>query len=210
MYKKCLTCQKMGVSCDGPNFMAMSTDALVEWCIQRRKQMPGMTYDKIAEATGLSKGTVSGFFNKTHSDYRLETIRPILKILVGGDWDDNPCDDPAEHERAKYEAEISRRDETIARLEKTNASLEMLVTNTNARYTKDKDFLRSEMKRKNRSIAIFATLFALCLSLIIAALVIDYMNEGIGFFWLRGLLYPSGVETNSVAEVVARTPRLYR
>ena len=130
MYKKCLTCQKMGVSCDGPNFMAMSTDALVEWCIQRRKQMPGMTYDKIAEATGLSKGTVSGFFNKTHSDYRLETIRPILKILVGGDWDDNPCDDPAEHERAKYEAEISRRDETIARLEKTNASLEMLVTTT--------------------------------------------------------------------------------
>ena len=210
MYEKCLTCQKIGISCDGPNFMAMGTDELVDWCIARRKQIPGMTYDKIQEATGLSKGTISGFFNKTHGDFRIETIRPILKVLVGGAWSDSPCDDPAEHERAQYEAEIRRRDETIERLEQLNGSLQTLVANTNARYTKDKDFLRSEMKRKNRSIAIFATLFAICLLLIIAALIIDFMNENVGYFWLRSMLFPIGNDAENAVNIVARLPRLYR
>ena len=134
MYEKCLTCNKIGITCDGPNFMAMGTAELIEWCNNRRKQIPGMTYDRIAEATGLSKGTVSGFFGGTHADYRIETIRPILKLLVGGEWDDNPCADPTTSERAGYEErirqlenEIAWRDDKIQHLQKTNASLETLV-----------------------------------------------------------------------------------
>ena len=51
MYEKCLECKKLGNPCDGPNFMAMGTAELIEWCNNRRKQIPGMTYDKIVEIT---------------------------------------------------------------------------------------------------------------------------------------------------------------
>ena len=199
MYEKCLTCNKIGITCDGPNFMAMGTAELIEWCNNRRKQIPGMTYDRIAEATGLSKGTVSGFFGGTHADYRIETIRPILKLLVGGEWDDNPCADPTTSERAGYEErirqlenEIAWRDDKIQHLQKTNASLETLVANTNARYTQDKDFLREQIRNRNKTIAVLATCLGICLLVIIGALVIDRINPEIGFFWLRSWFGGSG------------------
>lgn len=199
MYEKCLNCNKIGISCDGPNFMAMGTSELIEWCNNRRKQLPGMTYDKIVELTGLSKGTVAGFFGGTHADYRIDTIRPILKLLVGGEWDDNPCADPTVSERASYEErirqlekEIEHRDDKLRELQQTKDSLQLLVANTNARTTADKDFLRSEMKRKNKTIAIMSTFLGICLLVIIGALVIDRINPEIGFFWLRSWLGGTG------------------
>lgn len=199
MYEKCLKCNKIGIDCDGPNFMAMGTDELIEWCNKRRKEIPGMTYEKIVEATGLSKGTVSGFFGGIHADYRIDTIRPILKLLVGGEWDDNPCADPTISERASYEEkirqlenEVRHKDEKIIDLQKSNASMETLIANTNARATQDKDFLRGELKRKNKIIGIIGTFLGLALAVIIAALIIDRLNENIGFFWLRGWFDGSG------------------
>lgn len=195
MYEKCLNCNKIGNSCDGPNFMAMGTAELIEWCNNRRKQIPGMTYERIMDLTGLSKGTVAGFFGGTHADYRIETIRPILKLLVGGEWDDNPCADPTASERAAYEerirqleAEISWRDDKIQHLSTMSDSLKALVANSNARATTDKDFLRSQIKSKNKVIAVLATSLTICLLVIIGALIIDRLNPNIGFFWLKSFL----------------------
>ena len=204
MYEKCLECKKLGNPCDGPNFMAMNTEDLIHWCNERKKQLPGLTYDRIAEQTGLSKGTISGFFKGTHADYRIETIRPILKLLVGGEWEDSPCGDPTAEERAHYE-EVIRQLETsvvwhedkIKTLEKNAEAMQTLITNTNIRNTKDKDFLRSQIKSKNKAIAILSILLAVCVLVIITALIIDRTNSGIGFFWLESLFRP-----NSVNEVL--------
>lgn len=202
MYEDCLKCKKLGSPCDGPNFFAMSTAELVEWCNARRKQI-GLTYDRIADETHLSKGTVSGFFSGGHADYRLETIRPILHLLVGGEWGDSPCADPTDDERAGYEARITRmeeelrwRDDKIAQLQKNNDAMQTLITNTNARNEQDKDFLRSQIKAKNKTIAILASLLGICVLFIVAALIIDRTNSDIGFFWLESWFKP-----NSIIEV---------
>lgn len=200
MYEKCLECKKLGNPCDGPNFMAMSTEDLIHWCNERKKQLPGLTYDRIVEQTGLSKGTVSGFFKGTHTDYRIETIRPILKLLVGGEWEDSPCGDPTAEERHHYEekihqleAEIAWRDDKIKHLTNNYESMTTLIANTNKRNKEQTDFLQHAVGNKNRTILVLAILLALCLGVIIAALIIDRLNSDIGFFWLESLIKPHGI-----------------
>lgn len=214
MYEKCLECKKLGNPCDGPNFMAMPTEDLIHWCNARKKQLPGLTYDRIVEKTGLSKGTISGFFTGTHADYRIETIRPILKLLIGGEWEDSPCGDPTSEERAKYEDKhrqleegIAWRDDKIKHLMQQNEDLlkqkeamQTLITNTNARNTQDKDFLRKQLderyhflKRKDKVIIVLSVLLGLSVTAIIAALIIDRLNGDVGFFWLESLFRPHGI-----------------
>lgn len=218
MYEKCLECKKLGNPCDGPNFMAMSTEDLIHWCNERKKQLPGLTYDRIVEQTGLSKGTVSGFFKGTHADYRIETIRPILKLLVGGEWEDSPCGDPTAEERAYYEDKVRALEKDVAWHEdkikylnqqiedllKQKEAMQTLITNTNARNTQDKDFLRKQLderyrflKRKDKVIVILSVLLGLSVAVIIAALIIDRMNGGVGFFWIESLFKP-----NSINEII--------
>ena len=202
-YEKCLTCKQLGNECDGPNFLAMDTIELGQWCDEKRKTIPGMTYDRTAAETGISKTAIYNFLKGVHPDCRIETIRPIVKLLTGGKWDDNPCGNVTNSEKAAYESrikeleklldyEVRRRDDKIQHLQKTNASMEMLVANTNTRYTNDKDFLRGELKRKNKTIAILGTFLGVCLLVIIGALVIDRINPEIGFFWLRSWFGGSG------------------
>ncbi len=201
-YEKCLTCKQLGETCDGPNLMAMETAELGLWCNELRKKKPGMTYDRIAADTGVSKSAVHSFLNGTHADYRRETFRPIVKYITGGKWDDNPCGNITNTEKAAYEEkiqhlkdEIQWRDDTIQHLTKNNESMETLVANSNARHTADKDFLRKQLedryyflKRKDKVIVMLSVMLALCVTAIIAALIIDRMNGGVGFFWLESLL----------------------
>lgn len=200
MYEKCLECKKLGNPCDGPNIIAMNRDDLISWCNARRKQVPGLTYDRIAELTGLSKGTVSGFFGGLHADYRIDTIRPIVKLLVGGKWDDIPCIDLTVSEKAAYEDKIRQleesiawRDDKIQHLTQQVESMTTLITNTNKRNKEQTDFLQHAIGNKNRTILTLAILLALCLGVIIAALIVDRLNGDVGFFWLDGLLHPHGI-----------------
>ena len=216
MYSECVTCPKLGISCDGPNFVAMPAAELMNWCKARKAHL-GLSNQKLADLANMSKGTVDGLLANAHADFRYESIRPMLKVLIGGDWNGVPCPDPTASERAAYEEKIRKlehdiewRDANIARLEKTNASLETLVANTNARYTKDKDFLRGEMTRKNRTIATLTVLFGLCIVLIIAALVVDRLNSNIGFFWLSSLFTPHGSGMDGIKETAMHIAHIMR
>lgn len=191
-YEDCLTCGQLGISCDGPNFFSMDVVELGQWCNEKRKKMPGMTYDRIAAETGVSKTAVYNFLSGAHPDCRTETIRPILKLLTGGKWDDNPCGNVSNSEKAAYEEkirqfekDISWRDDKIAHLSQSYEAMQTLIVNTNKRNTDDKDFLRSQIKGKNRTIAWLAVALAFCLFVIVGALIVDRINPDIGFFWLR-------------------------
>lgn len=200
MYEKCLTCPEIGVTCDGPNFVAMSAQELLAWCKARKAHLK-LSNQKIADLAGMPKGTIDRLFAGEHMDIRWETVRPLVRALMGGAWNDNPCPDAPENVGAAAQAEIEGLRQQIKQLEheiawhedkqkmlqKDNDSLQMLVTNTNARLTKDKDFLRSQITSKNRTIAILAVLFGVSLAVILAALIVDRLNPEVGFFWLRSL-----------------------
>lgn len=186
-YEKCLTCGDLGKACDGPNFLAMETTEMGQWCNDKRKQIPGMTYDKIAAETGISKSAVYGFLNGTHSDYRIETIRQIIKLIIGGRWDDNPCGNLSNSEKAQYEenarhlaSEIQWRDDKIQHLISENKTLHEHADHMSRIVNDRYEFLQ----RKDKIMRMLGVLLFLAVATIIAALVIDGLNPNIGFFWL--------------------------
>lgn len=200
MYKECVSCPKLGISCDGPNFASRPAAELISWC-KARKEYLGLTNGRIAEMAGLSKGTVDGLFASAHADFRFETIRPVLRVLVGGEFTGKPCPEPSISEKTAYEerirhleAEVARRDDKIKDLSGNCGDMKTLITNTNKRNAEEQHFLRQQIRSKNRIMLILSTLLGICLILIIAALVADILNPEIGFFWLRGLFYPQGAQ----------------
>ena len=202
-YEKCLSCDQLGINCDGPNLLAMDTVELGLWCNALRKD----TYDQIAAETELSKSAVRDFLTGKHDDCSMRTARTIARYITKGKWDDNPCGNLSNSEKAAYEERIRQlekdkvwHEDKIKSLEKQVESMQTLITNTNARATKDKDFLRKQLddryyflKRKDKCIVILSVLLGLCVLLIITALIIDRTNSGVGFFWLESLFKPHGI-----------------
>ena len=205
-YEKCLTCKQLGEACDGPNLLLMDAVELGQWCDALRKLRPGATYDKTATETKVSKTAVYNFLTGAHADCRLETARPVARWLIGGNGEGNPCGNVTNSEKASYEEkirqlenELCRRDERIQhlddklkQLQQTNGSMQTLITNTNARYTKDKDFLRGQITNRNKAVAILGALLGVCVLVIISALIIDRIDPERGFFWLRSLFEGRG------------------
>lgn len=196
MLEKCLRCDKLGISCPRQLY-EMAPDELVALCNAKRKQIPGMTYDRMAEKIKLSKGTISGFFGGNHADYRLETIRPILKLLFGENSADCPCAHLEDSERAAYEAKISRLENELGRREDKIEQLREKIAHledTARTMQTDKEFLRGQVESKTRTARILAVALVVCALVIVLALLVDRSDPTKGFFWLEGLLrLPQGV-----------------
>lgn len=191
-YEKCLSCEQLGTTCDGPNLLSMDTVELGQWCNELRKNNPGMTYDRVATDTQLSKSAVRDFLIGSHVDCSMHTARTIAKYITNGKWDDNPCGNVSNNEKAAYEerikqleTEVDHLDVRLKAVKKTNESLETLVKNNNTRTTQDKEFLRGEIKCKNRSIVVLGVLLGISVMFIMASLIIDSINPNLGFFWNR-------------------------
>lgn len=208
-YERCLECKQLGITCDGPNLISMKPTELGEWCNALRSKRPGFTYDKTAAVANVSKTAAYGFLTSAHEDCNYITAHAVsgALILSGGEWTDCPCGNVSNSEKAAYEAQIEKlktsviwhedkiqaQNDTIKDLKEKNAALEMLVANTNARMTQDKDFLREQIKSKNIAIIILAIFLVVLLLVIIAALIIDKNDPSKGYFWLESLFHPQGV-----------------
>lgn len=186
MYKECLTCQKLGVLCDGPNFLAMSAHDLLEWCKLRKNHL-GLTNARLAEISDMPKGTVDGLFAGERIDFRFETIRPIVRALVGEDWVGRACPLP------DADADFA---EKIDSLEEENARLRNYVMENEEKHRQDlKDakaedlatieFMRSQLIYRRKIITFLAVFLGICLFVIFAALIIDRMDSSKGFFWIN-------------------------
>lgn len=90
MYEKCIRCEKIGAACRGPEFMEMTSQELMAWC-KERKSFIGWSNARLAEEANMAKGTVDGLLAGKHPDFKFESVRPLVKALVGGAWNDNPC-----------------------------------------------------------------------------------------------------------------------
>ena len=178
MYLECLDCPKLGTTCKGPNFVSMPANKLWDWC-KKRKAKLRMTNAQLAELSGTPKGTIDRLFAKDQADFKYETIRPIIPVLVGGHFDDEAiCRDP---EIEQYEKE------TIKRLQEENAKLKETIEELRELKKEKKEeieFLKSEVKSERNSKKILAVFLAIALSIIIGALVTDYMYSHVGFFWV--------------------------
>ena len=149
MYKECIYCPKLGTSCPGPKFFEMTAHDLIAW-IKERKAHLKMSNARIAELANMSKGTVDSLLTESRTDFRYETIRPILKVLVGGEWVGGPCPDPTSSERAQMLEKVRTLEMSVQwRDEKIN-----LITAENEHIAHEhqemEKYLRSELKRKDK------------------------------------------------------------
>ena len=193
MYKECITCAKIGTECDGGNLIALPAQELIDWCKLRKAHLK-ISNARIAELSNIPKGTVDRILaSDGTADFRYESIRLIVKALLGGTFEGIPCPDPNPDERAA---------ETIERLEAECARIRGLYLDAIKHHREDiqaersaEEFLMEQIKKKHRAIILLGTLLALSLGVILTALIVDKLNPDMGFFWLKDLL-AKGVTQN--------------
>ena len=89
-YNICISCSRIGQSCDGPNFLAMSVERWCEWCHLRRDYL-GWRNSTIAEKAGVSKISVDRIMSGDVKDLRITTMQAVTRALVNGTWGQYPC-----------------------------------------------------------------------------------------------------------------------
>lgn len=159
-YGKCVRCPDIGVTCDGPNFAAMTMEQIVLWCIAR-KNFLGLTNQNIATQAGLALGTVGCFFSGTHSDIRMDTLRLILKVLIGGNYTGRPCPDaPTDHDKivAALEDKLSAANERCT-------LIQAHADEKAAQYQKNKEHLLKQLST-SRIYALITTIALLALIIV--------------------------------------------
>ena len=100
-YNICISCPRIGQSCDGPNFLAMSVERWCEWC-HLRKDYLGWRSSVLAEKAGVSKISVDRIMSCDVKDLRITTMQAVTKALVNGSWGQSPCVLVTESEKEIY------------------------------------------------------------------------------------------------------------
>ena len=97
-YNICISCPKIGQTCDGPNFLAMPIDRFCEWCRLRRDYL-GWKNQFVADKAGVSKVSVDRIMTGDSKDLRITTMQAVARALVNGSWGQYPCALVAETEK---------------------------------------------------------------------------------------------------------------
>lgn len=97
----CISCPKIGQTCDGPNFLAMSVERWCEWCHLRRDYLKWKN-QTIADKTGVSKISIDRIMSGDVKDLRITTMQAVTKALVNGSWGQSPCVLVTESEKEIY------------------------------------------------------------------------------------------------------------
>lgn len=191
-YNQCVKCVHIGQKCDGPNFLAMTTERWCEWC-HLRKVFLGWSNTRVAELAGVSKISVDRIMSGNVKDLRNTTMQAVTKALVNGTWGQYPCT-----MSAPLDGEYKDSPELVARCERLQAALDSIAAEhreemaaVRADDQRKIDFLRDQvkfkekqmdakdkllseqsdfMKKKDRTIQVLALLLGVAVLVIIATL----------------------------------------
>ena len=204
-YNACIDCIHIGKSCDGPNFLAMTTERWCEWC-RLRKEYLGWTNAHVADLAGISKISVDRVMSGNVKDLRNTTMQAITKALVNGSWGQYPC-----AMSALSEKEYIDNPELVIRCERLQAALDSIATEhkeeiaaVRADDQQKIEFLRQQIKfkeeqmaskdkllterynfmvSKDRTIRVLSILLGIAVMVIIFALAVDKSDPSLGFIW---------------------------
>lgn len=100
-YNICISCPRIGQTCDGPNFLAMSIERFCEWCRLRRDYL-GWKNQTVADKASVSKISVERIMAGDSKDLRITTMQAVARALVNGSWGKSPCVLVTESEKEIY------------------------------------------------------------------------------------------------------------
>ena len=178
LYEKCLKCERLGTACNCMSFVKMTSREIIEWC-KAKKSLQGLTNEKLAELSGVPVGTINRIFAGKGTDYYYETLRPIIKALVSGEWTEDNCPNIQETEETQKHSK-----DIISRLETERDFLKQENKYLQEHAQKEIAMLLPLLKFRKHVIIVLASVLSVALTAIIAAFIIDIINPNIGFFWL--------------------------
>ena len=153
-YNICISCSRIGQSCDGPNFLAMSVDRWCEWCRLRRDYLKWKN-TTLAEKSGVSKISIDRIMSGDVKDLRLTTMQAVTRALVNGSWGQSPCVLVTETEKEIYVdnpviiAQCQHLQNTMDRL---SEEYKAEVAEVRAEAQRKIDFLREQITIKDKQI----------------------------------------------------------
>ena len=100
-YNICISCPRIGQTCDGPNFLAMSVERWCEWCRLRRDFL-NWKNQTIADKSSVSKISIDRIMSGDVKDLRITTMQAVTRALVNGAWGQSPCVLVTETEKEVY------------------------------------------------------------------------------------------------------------
>ena len=167
MKEKCKNCARPSKACIS-YLMTLSTKETIEWCRMWKDRL-GWTNAFLAEKTVVvPKGTIDRALNPNTEGVKLVTIRPIICALTGCTVEElEACDDFS----------------SVAALEEKNKALVEELERVKKDVANQSSFLASQIRMKDRYIAVLAILLGVAATSIFAALVIDLFNPHLGFIW---------------------------
>lgn len=153
-YNICVSCSKLGQSCDGPNFLAMTVERWCEWCKLRRDHLRWKN-QTIADKAGVSKVSIDRIMAGDVKDLRITTMQAVSKALVNGVWGQSPCVLVTESEKEIY----ADNPMIVAQCQQIQITLDALTDEykkemaaTKEEAQKKIDFLREQVKIKDKHI----------------------------------------------------------
>lgn len=192
-YDVCLACHHLGKTCDGPNFLAMTTERWVEWCLSRKKIL-NVTNSQIADGSNVPKGTVDRVISGHGGDLRITTMRDITRFLVNGTWGQFPCADPYGVQASEKDLveRIKEQDAAYAELQTQLQELQEIrkkdLENAHAEERRKLDFLKEQLagrdrmiRRKERTAAILGAVIGVLALMLIGLLLYDLLDPTIGY-----------------------------
>lgn len=153
-YNICISCSRIGQTCDGPNFLAMSVERWCEWCRLRRDHLKWKNAT-IAEKSGISKISIDRIMSGDVKDLRITTMQAVTRALVNGTWGQSPCVLVTETEKEIYVDNPA----IIAQCQHLQNSLDTLSEQYKAELAtireearENVDFLRGQITIKDKQI----------------------------------------------------------
>lgn len=150
----CISCSRIGQTCDGPNFLAMPVERWCEWCRLRRDFL-NWKNSTLAEKSGVSKISVDRIMSGDVKDLRITTMQAVTKALVNGTWGQSPCVLVTETEKEIYVDNpviIAQCQNLQNTLDNLSAEYKAEVVAIRAEAQKKIDFLRDQIAVKDKQI----------------------------------------------------------
>ena len=159
-YNICISCPKIGQTCDGPNFLAMTVERWCEWCRLRRDYL-GWKNQFVADKAGVSKVSVDRIMNGDSKDLRITTMQAVTKALVNGVWGQSPCVLVTETEKEIYVDNpviVAQCQHLQNTLDALSEDYKKEMTHVREEAQKKIDFLREQIDIKDRHIRLLYSL----------------------------------------------------
>ena len=156
----CVSCSRIGDTCDGPNFLAMTVERWCEWCRLRRDFLKWKN-QTIADKSGVSKISVDRIMAGDVKDLRITTMQAVTRALVNGAWGHSPCVLVTETEKEIYvdnPAIIAQCQQLQHTLDTLSADFQNELTTIREEEQKKIDFLREQIAIKDRHIELLHSL----------------------------------------------------